>query len=465
MLSQAQLGFFARNGFLHVPRWIEEDTCRKRVDHTWTRLSPGWRRDEPSTWGGSPGDSCHIADIEARRGLLKFQGGDLLQNPVIEGAFAPSASGGQLAHALLGHPLGKLRIRGLYCIAPLAASSCRGNVEPHIEAHPSQLIALCYLEDVVPGGGGLSVWPGSHREVYPTLGSKLEHISTPAYEAAFAHWARLAPVEVPGKQGDIVIIHHRLLHAPSVNRSRNMRYGFLCDYVREDHRRLCTEAPSALWEDWPAIAALPSALREAPPDYTLKPQHRRVSRNAWSALHYSFLRAHSVRVDPSTVRKADASVLDRRRRAGDVWLSLSDEPKTRDSVKLFPRGSDLISEGVTVRVNGHALESVCKYDIVAQLAATAGDHVVEIDGLRHPAWLRVLAFKLPLVESEFLLQLKLEPGAHRLSFRIEDRHLAAATPVALSNLHENSWMKRLWSLPTTLARRFRRLAKIEDSLR
>ena len=181
MLSEAQLGFFARNGFLHVPRWIDPDTCRQMVDHTWRRLPPGWRRDDASTWTGSVGDSCHIAGLEARLGLLKFQGGDLLQNPSIDGAFASNARGGELADALLGHPLGRFRVRGLYCIAPMPASSSHRG-EPHIEAHPSQLIALCYLEDVAPRGGGLHVWPGSHRELYPALGSKLEHVTTLAYE-------------------------------------------------------------------------------------------------------------------------------------------------------------------------------------------------------------------------------------------------------------------------------------------
>lgn len=128
------------------------------------------------------------------------QGGNrILQNPLIDGAFASNARGGELAGALLGHSLGGFRVRGLYCIAPMPESrSSRG--EPHIEAHPSQLIALCYLEDVAPRGGGLHVWPGSHRELYPALGSKLEHVSTPAYETAFARSVGLEPIEVPGRR-------------------------------------------------------------------------------------------------------------------------------------------------------------------------------------------------------------------------------------------------------------------------
>jgi hypothetical protein len=435
MLSQEQLGFFARNGFLHVPQWIDAGTCAQLVDHTWTRLPPEWRRNDPSTWSGPLGDSCHIADIKARRGLLKFQGGDLLRNPVIEGAFAPNARGGELANALLGHPLGKLKVRGLYCIVPMPASiSAPGPAEAHLEAHPSQLIALCYLEDVLPGGGGLHVWPGSHRELYPALGSKLEHVATPTYQAAFDRWTGLQPVEVPGRQGDIVIIHHRLLHAPSVNRSPNMRYGFLCDYMRDDFRRLCGEAPGPLWEDWPAIAALPPNLRDAPSDYTLEPQRGGVDPNPASAKDdtlFQRLRRQWRRLwsrgddaDPSSVRKADASVLARQRRPGDVWLTLSDSPKSINCLNLFPRGADLTSEGVRVRVDGHPLTSTSKYDFIAQLDPAPGQHVLEIAGLRRSAWLQVIEIKLPFVESVLLVGQQLGPGTTRLSFRIEDRRLS-----------------------------------------
>jgi Phytanoyl-CoA dioxygenase (PhyH) len=430
MLTEAQLGFFARNGFLHVPRWIDADTCSQMVDHTWTRLPAGWRRDDASTWTGAVADSCHIAGLKARLGLLKFQGGDLVQNPLIEGAFASGAKGGELAHALLGHPLGSFRVRGLYCIAPLPASnSPRG--EPHIEAHPSQLIALCYLEDVAPNGGGLHVWPGSHRELYPTLGSKLEHVATPAYEAAFTRWAALEPLEVPGRKGDIVIIHHRLLHAPSVNRSDKLRYGFLCDYSRDDFRRLCAEVPGALWEDWPAMAALPPALRDGPPDYPLAPQApsggpkvRKVSFQdavsrfirRWSSRHPH---AHRTDADPSRLQKEVASVLERKRRPGDVWLALSDSPRSINCLKLYPRGSDLTSEGVRVRVDGRPVPSVCKHDIIAHLEAKPGEHVVEIEGLRRSAWLRVFAVKLPFIDSDFLVRQQVSPGATRLSFRFD----------------------------------------------
>ena len=110
MLSEAQLGFFARNGYLHVSRWVDAETCSKLVDHTWTRLPPTWQRNDPATWQGSAGDSCHIADLRVRRGLFQFQKGDLFDNPLVEGAFAAEAVGGKLAHGLLAYPLTRMHI-------------------------------------------------------------------------------------------------------------------------------------------------------------------------------------------------------------------------------------------------------------------------------------------------------------------------------------------------------------------
>jgi hypothetical protein len=429
LLSESQLGFFARNGFLHVPQLIDADTCRKLVDHTWTRFPPEWDRDDPATWHGSAPDSCHVAEVRVRRGLFQFQRGDLLDNPVIEGAFGASALGGEMARELIGHPLAKMRVRGLYCIVPLAQGvHYRGAVKPHIESHAAQLIALCYLEDVGEGGGGLSVWPGSHREVYPVMGSKLEHVPTPAYDRVFEKWAGLQPIEIPGRRGDIVIIHHRLLHAPSLNRAGRMRYGFLCDYQREDFRTLSTAPPGAdLWEDWPAIARLRASLRDGAPLVQLRPRENAVASDA-VPLHSSNYRlsvAHAADTDPSSVRKADASVLARSRREGDLWVALSDEARTADDRELFPRGSELVSRGVQVRIDGQPVESVCRFDIISRLDLAPGKHRIEVRGLDRPAWLRVLKIRLPFIRTEFLARQALQPGAAVLEFTVPVRESAA----------------------------------------
>lgn len=173
----------------------------------------------------------------------------------------------------------------------------------------------------MPGGGGLHVWPGSHREIYPNMGSKLEHVTTPEYEEIFNRWVRLQPLELHGERGDVVIIHHRLL---------------LCDYQRSDCKTLIAQRPSPdVWEDWPAIAALPAHLRDAPSDYTLSPlPDDQLVPASWSAKD-RLSGANSSTGDPSSIRKSDASILARGRQVGDVWIALSDDPKTANASSCF----------------------------------------------------------------------------------------------------------------------------------
>jgi hypothetical protein len=424
MLDEQQLGFFARNGYLRVEGLVDPQTCRQLVDHTWTRLPPDWRRDDPSTWNnGQHGDSCHVADLRVRRGLFQFQKGDLLGNPVIEGAFGATAStpGGRLARALIGHPLAKMRVRGLYCIVPLPGSIQYkgGFAKPHIESHAAQLVASCYLEDVAADGGALHVWPGSHREIYPAMGSKLEHVVTPAYEEIFSRWARREPIPVPGRRGDVVIIHHRLLHAPNVNRSSRIRYAFFCDYQRDDFRALSSAMPGKdVWEDWPAIARLPAAVRDGPPDFRLQDSEDSVDVVPLHAVELS--RAHTRDTDVSSVRKADASALARSRQAGDTWLALSDAEATAADRELYPRGSDLHAAGVSVRIDGKPVRSACRYDVFARLELAPGEHAIEIDGLDRTAWLRVLKIRLPFIRTEFMVQRRLEPGRSRIRFEVPE---------------------------------------------
>lgn len=420
MLSEGQLGFFARNGYLHVSRWIDPAACSKLVDHTWTRLPSAWKRDDPSTWQGTAADSCHVADLRVRRGLFQFQKGDLLDNPLVDGTFAANAAGGQLARELLGHPLARMRLRGLYCIVPLDDSvRYRVPVKPHIEGHPAQLIALCYLEDVAEGGGGLSVWPGSHREIYPVMGSKLEHVATPEYTEVFSKWAGLEPIELPGERGDIVIIHHRLLHAPSLNRGKRIRYGFLCDYMRKDYVALTKQMPGPnLWEDWPAIDRLRPEDRDGSPTVQLRPVDGRVDVVPLHSASYQLSVAHAADADASSIRKADASALARSRREGDIWLALSDNAQAADDVKLFPRGSDLTHSGVQVRVDGNPISSVCRFDIIGKLNLQPGEHLIEVDGLSRAAWLRVLKIELPFTDTQFLAKERLPPGSASVSFNV-----------------------------------------------
>ena len=420
MLSDEQKGFFARNGFLQLSGAIDDEACDDLVRRTNLRLPQNWAMDDPSTWKGDVPDSCHIADIRHRRGLFQFKHGDLIDNPTLARVFYPGQHAGKIAESLIGAPLAPLLVRGLYCIVPLDGAIRYSPLKkPHIESHPSHLVTFNYLADVDPDGGGLLVWPGSHREIYPAMLSKLEHSSGPNYPAIFDRWTRKEPIQLHGKKGDMIIIHHRLFHAPSLNRIDKIRYAFVCDYRRADYLKQCAQAPTPkVWQDWPAISALPLEIRNAPCDFALPKQ--KVSAEVIESALALTKTLDNGRTDPSSIKKADASLIVRDRKAGDIWLTLSDSPLGATKAELYPRGSDLASEGVTVHVNDVPVTPFCKYDIYSRLTEVGPSSIIRVDGLKTPAWLRLIRVKLPFSTSEVIAHWELPPGSSERELVLPD---------------------------------------------
>lgn len=423
MLSDEQLGFFARNGFLHLPGVIAPQICQRLVRKTWEKLPQHWDPEDGRTWQGLVQDSCHAATVDVRRGHLKFQKGDLLQDASVKAGFYPNTRLGTLASQIIGAPIAPIRVRGLYCIVPLREDfTCSTPQVPHIESHPTQLVSLCYLEDVLPGAGGLLVWPGSHRPIYHTMVSRLEFVAAPDHAKVFADWASKEPIEISGQRGDVVIIHHRLLHAPSVNRSERIRFGFLCDYHRADFRDLLTRVPSEdTWEDWPAIRNLSPSIRDAPADYPLGRKAGKVTLQSlfsWrSKAELPSRGAASPELRPEHadyIRKNDASMLARSRRPGDTWICLSDDQSSSTSNKLDPRGSTWEGTSLTVQFDGLAAQSCCYYDFIANGGSNRGPQQIILSGLNREAWLRLVEIKLPFDESEVLLSERLWPGSWKI---------------------------------------------------
>lgn len=401
MLTADQARFFARNGYVQVPGVVDAETCRHLVDRTWQVLPSHWRRDDPGTWRGEVTDSCHTVHLD-RGGLLKFQLRELADDALVQQAFMGPSPVHDLARQLIGRPLHRYRKRGLYAVAPAERPERLARAPaPHVEAHPAQIVMLCYLDDVAPNGGGLMVWPGSHRDLWQGFRSKLEYAAAPDLEARMSRWRGLAPIELPGRRGDVILTHHRLLHSPSVNRSLRIRFAFLCDYMVTDHDLLCRQAPGAnLWEDWPGLVALAEGrgLDDAA-DFELG-DAQPVRRRFW----WRFTERRE-----SSRNKGEASNLARLRQQGDVWLSVSDSPRVFDRCDtLDPFGSDLKAAGLRVHLDGVPLSSRSRGDFTAGLPANPGHHQLTLTGIDRPLWLRVLQFELPFTRSRVLAKVALD---------------------------------------------------------
>jgi hypothetical protein len=425
MIDVEQARFFARNGYVQLPGLIPAPTCRHLVESTCRLFPAGWRRDNPTTWRGEVTDSCHTADLEQRAGLLKFQQKELLADPLVVAGYQQPSVAHAAAVALIGRPLQPIHLRGLYAIVPIADSARFHEApSPHVEAHAAQIVALTYLDDVAPGGGGIMVWPGSHRDLYGAFRSKFEFVAGRDLHAAIAEHLRWRPREIHGGVGDLILMHHRLLHSPSVNRSNRIRFGFLCDYTPCDHRARSKELPGDLWEDWPGLVAMAgSAGLDGAADRTGElalPKPRRL-----------LVRGNGT---ASSRNKSDASAIARLRQPGDVWLSIADTPELHENNhRLDPIGGRVAarrlwpwSGGLGVTLAGRRVASVSQGAFTARLRVQAGQNRIVLRGIRRPLWLRVIAIEVPFRASRVLARGYFDGSTRTAELTFEASTAAAA---------------------------------------
>ena len=128
----------------------------------------------------------------------------------------------------------------------------------HCDGHPFHLGVVGYIDRVEPDGGGLKVWPGSHRRFYYDFEGCYSNEKNEGYERDTEYFDKQAYVEFHGGAGDIVFWHHRLGHAGSYNRSRQIRQAVFCDFVKVGIEEKADAPPADdMWEDWsPELRAI-----------------------------------------------------------------------------------------------------------------------------------------------------------------------------------------------------------------
>jgi len=94
----------------------------------------------------------------------------------------------------------------------------RLNRRKYIRAHPT-------LREPPPAihGGATCVYPGSHRQVFNHWAERGE---APAGSSALLPDIEFNdPVPIPGKAGDVILMHYLLVHAGSANHSDQIRFA------------------------------------------------------------------------------------------------------------------------------------------------------------------------------------------------------------------------------------------------
>ena len=269
-LSTEEIQAFVTNGFLVKRNILDPKLCAAARDRLWAgNTSSHLRRDDPKTWmNGIPetdrqstpdgmndrtgnygwrlrelsGDADMI-DLLPRRVFPWFEQllgeGEVVTPEVTSSAADPDPRGSRLR----GWPVwGGKELRGVYCVLPqdrtdaspsLAASARAG---AHIDPEPVQVVVSGYIDKVPKDGGGISLFPGSHRLLYEAEPSSADiacysilHPPHPDSGAAAFELPRppglkdaladIEPFEFFGDEGDVVLWHGRMYHAATPNYS------------------------------------------------------------------------------------------------------------------------------------------------------------------------------------------------------------------------------------------------------
>lgn len=253
-LGKAELNHFEVHGYVVKRAVLDPHLCSEAVDRAWSclpkRLQPG----KPWTWWGTVTDCTGTATLWKRRGVVKLRE-ELCYEPPWLDLLPYNKTVLAVAEQLLGREQLERpkRIRGVYPTFPRLTIR-RQTLRGHTDSRPYQLGVLGYLEDVRPGGGGFTVWPGSHRVLFFDFVSDPGSAKLPSYREHKAQFERGEHVEISGHRGDVVFYHHRLLHSAGPNHRIAVRQAILAEFARTDAPRLKRSFPPAnLWEFWPGI--------------------------------------------------------------------------------------------------------------------------------------------------------------------------------------------------------------------
>lgn len=269
VLSKAEIGFFADNGFLvkrsllatdglaaalariwrhlldRVPVDCRADWTLRQDDET-TWVNPRWARMPPTPKAGPHqgrpriehrGATVKLHDLGATDYLLKL----LPNNPDVR----------SVAVALLGDNLKRSeRTRGVYALFPTRGATAEALL-PHTDQVCQQLNACAYLDEVAPRSGGFTVYPGSHKTLFHAHQYEANWSPRANFRDAMAQVvAEIAPLELVGGKGDVIFWHGRLVHSASVNRGERIRWAVFADFTH-DHETLTAEEHKRLGQfEW-----------------------------------------------------------------------------------------------------------------------------------------------------------------------------------------------------------------------
>lgn len=256
MLSDQQIRDFCSEGYCVSHVTIPREVVTRAVEKVWELSPASFQPNKPRTWQGEFRDCCKTQSIRDRRGRVKFR--EILRGE--RWLYDLTADNGDVVAAvadLIGEPVEPEYVRGLYPVFPTHPRPTKG----HCDRHKFQVGVVLYLSDVLPQGGGFTVWPGSHYVMAKHQGTLGGDDRLETFDATLAEVeASMRPVEVSGPVGTLVLWHQRLVHTAGINTRPAVRHATLCDFKNDAFLAAADCQTGDLWHTWSSRAQRIAAL-------------------------------------------------------------------------------------------------------------------------------------------------------------------------------------------------------------
>lgn len=251
MLSGSQRREFKRNGFVTIRDAVDNEITESALETVWEGLPVD--RDDPESWKGRNRGS-DIPDVPSFEPFERIarEVFPYAESLVGDGALAPPSEPPLENCHHAGTLVGEAHdgILSPHINYPREETDWQArateNQGSHVDGYaptdrfgedvnylPLTIGAAVYFDEVKPGGGGFTVWPGSHLKT-------AEYFSSHTYAEYIEEQDVLddldlgPPFEIAGESGDLTLWHHNLVHTAGPNLGERIRMAAIGRYIHAD---------------------------------------------------------------------------------------------------------------------------------------------------------------------------------------------------------------------------------------
>jgi len=279
MLTREQRAEFKRLGHLVVPGGIDRDLALEAGAAIETAVPESFDDRAASTRASDREDL--LAAVEPSEPFERIHDRLFDYVEALAGEDVPARTGpGEAMDVAVGYP----SRHGVHdpeapAVTDLEPRLAGYSGDPAAEPEYVAAFATVYLDRVLPKGGGLAAWSGSHwnaGEFFNTHALQAGEGGVWAIEDETTHHVSFAPgsrradqfdpFEIHGEPGTVILAHGKLEHAWAPNLTPSPRLSATSEFAVENAAARREAGAAEIWRHWPAMHDVPGHYEEWFPD-------------------------------------------------------------------------------------------------------------------------------------------------------------------------------------------------------